>query len=431
MRRRAVVWLAWSLAGVSAAMFAGSIVLFVLVRVAQSTGDGTTVDYVSKLLVYVPFLAFPIVGALVASRHPGNAIGWICLVSGLFWMQFALGDASRAYELATTGAVTSSFKVDALTQGLWVPPVGLLGIYMILLFPDGKLPSRNWRPFAWFAGAIMALIPVVFALAPGSLEGHSGARNPYGLEQYPWLNLVSVLLILLLPLCVLISAASLVLRYRRSGEEVREQVKWVAFAASFVGVVYLLNLVTQLFLAPDSLAANGTTPLWVSLERDLLLLSFAGVPTAVGFAILKYRLYDIDIIINRALVYGSLSVTLALTYFGGVTATQSVLQTLTGQGTLPQLAVVASTLLIAALFSPLRRRIQGFIDRRFYRRKYDARKTLEGFSAKLRDETDLDSLNHELLSVVQETMQPERVSLWLRPDTVSPGHDGAESGQKR
>jgi len=151
----------------------------------------------------------------------------------------------------------------------------------------------------------------------------------------------------------------------------------------------------------------------------------------VGFAILKYRLYDIDIIINRALVYGSLSVTLALMYFGGVTATQSVLQTLTGEGNLPQLAVVASTLLISALFSPLRQRIQGFIDRRFYRRKYDARKTLEGFSAKLRDETDLDSLNHELLSVVRETMQPERVSLWLRPDTVSPGHDGAESGQKR
>ena len=388
------------------------------------SGDGISVDYISKFLIYVPFLAFPIVGALVASRRPGNAIGWICLVSGLFWMQFALGDASNAYERATTGSVTSSVKLDALTQGLWVPPVGLLGIYMILLFPDGKLPSRNWRPFAWFAGAVMVLIPVVFVITPGSLENHPGVRNPFGLESYPWLNLVAVSLILLLPLCVLISAASLVLRYRRSGEEVREQIKWIAFAASFVGVVYFGNLITQLFFAPDSLSANGTPPFWVELERNLLLLSFAGVPTAVGFAILKYRLYDIDIIINRALVYGSLTVMLALVYFGGVTATQTLFRTLTGQEQQPQLAVVASTLAIAALFNPLRRRIQSFIDRRFYRSRYDARKTLEAFSARLRDETDLDSLNAELMTVVRETMQPEHTSLWLRPNTGSPDQDG-------
>jgi hypothetical protein len=432
MRRRVAVWLAWSLAGLSVAMFVGSIVLFILIQVAQSPGDRVTGDSVSEVLIYVPFLAFPIVGALVASKRPENPIGWICLVSGLFWMSFVLGDVSNAYERATTGAVTSSVRLDALTQGTWVPPVGLLGIFIILLFPDGRLPSRRWRPFAWFAGAVMVLIPVVFVLAPGTLENHPGVRNPFGLESYPWLNLVAVFSILLLPLCVLISAASLALRYRRSGEEVREQIKWVAFAASFVGVVYFGNLITQLFFAPDSLTANGTTPLWVSLERDLLLLSFAGVPTAVGLAILKYHLYDIDIIINRALVYGSLSVMLALVYFGSVTVTQEIFQTLTGQGKLPQLAIVASTLMIAALFNPLRRRIQGFIDRRFYRRKYDAAKTLEAFSAKLRDETDLDSLNVELLTVVRETMQPEHVSLWLRPDSVSPGKDGREepkSGQ--
>jgi hypothetical protein len=426
MRRRVAVWLAWSLAGLSVAMFVGSIVLFVLVRAAQPPGDQATVAPLSGLLVYVPFLAFPIVGALVASKRPENPIGWICLLSGLFWMSFALGDTSNAYELATTGKVTSSVTLDALTQGSWVPPVGLLGIYMILLFPDGKLPSRRWRPFAWFSGAVMVLIPVVFVFGPGNLEGHPGVRNPFGLESYPWLNLVALLSVLLLPLCILISAVSLVLRYRRSDEEVREQIKWVAFAASLVGVVFFGNLITQLFFAPDSLTTNGTTPLWVSLERNLLLLGFAGVPIAVGFAILKYHLYDIDIIINRALVYGSLTVLLALVYFGGVTLTQSVFQTLTGQEKLPQLAIVASTLVIAALFNPLRRRIQGFIDRRFYRRKYDAAKTLEAFSAKLRDETDLDSLNAELITVVRETMQPENVSLWLRPDRVSRGHDGPE-----
>jgi hypothetical protein len=158
-----------------------------------------------------------------------------------------------------------------------------------------------------------------------------------------------------------------------------------------------------------------------NLLEDTITLSFGGVPVAIGFAVLKYRLFDIDVVINRTLVYGSLTAILALVYFGGVTATQALFQTFTGQGDLPQLAVVVSTLVIAALFNPVRRRIQSFIDRRFYRRKYDARKTLEGFSARLRDETDMDSLNAELVTVVRETMQPEHVSLWLRPDTPQKG----------
>ncbi len=146
-----------------------------------------------------------------------------------------------------------------------------------------------------------------------------------------------------------------------------------------------------------------------------------GLYVAVGIAILAYRLYDIDIIINRTLVYGSLTAMLALVYFGGVTATQAVFQFLTGKEQLPQLIVVASTLVIAALFSPLRRRIQSFIDRRFYRRKYDAAKTLEAFSAKLRKETDLEALSENLLAVVSQTIQPAHVSLWLRPETDSQG----------
>jgi hypothetical protein len=323
-------------------------------------------------------------------------------------MAFALGDASNAYERATTGKVTYSVTLDALTQGTWVPPVGLLGIYMILLFPYGRLPSRRWRPFAWFAGAVMVLICVGFVFVPGPLEEHPGVRNPFGLEHSPWLPIVAGFVVVLLPLCILASAVSLVLRYRRSGGEVREQIKWLTFAASFMGVVFFGSLITQLLFAPDSLSTNETPPLWVSLEQNITFLGYAGIPVSVGFAILKYRLYDIDIIINRALVYGPLTVMLALVYFGGVTLTQSVFQTLTSQGKLPQLAIVASTLVIAALFNPLRRRIQGFIDRRFYRRKYDAAKTLEVFSAQLRDETDLDSLNAELVTVVRETMQPER-----------------------
>jgi hypothetical protein len=286
---------------------------------------------------------------------------------------------------------------------------------MILLFPDGRLPSRRWRAFALFAGAVIALMPALFLLP---VQGRQ-------LEQYPWLVTVVSLSLLVLPACILASAVSLVLRYRRSGKEVREQIKWLAFAASLVGVVYFGSILTELLFAPDSLIANETPPLWVTLQRFLFVQCFAAVPISVGFAILKYRLYDIDIIINRTLVYGSLTLMLLLVYFAGVTATQALFQTLTGQHQQPQLAVVVSTLAIAALFNPLRRRIQAFIDQRFYRSNYDARKTLEAFSARLREETDLDSLNVELMKVVRESMQPEHVSLWLRPGTVSPGKGGA------
>jgi hypothetical protein len=251
------------------------------------------------------------------------------------------------------------------------------------------------------------------------------------LEQYPWLITVVSFSLLVLPACILASAISLVLRYRRSGEEVREQIKWLAFAASLVGVVYFGSILTELLFAPDSLITNETPPLWVTLQRFLFVQSFSAVPIAVGFAILRYRLYDIDIIINRALVYGPLTVTLLLVYSGGVTATQAFFRTLTGQEQQSQLAVVASTLAIAALFNPLRRRIQSFIDRRFFRSKYDARKILEAFSTKLRDETDLDTLNAELMTVVRESMQPEHASLWLRPDTVSPGKGGPTFNQRR
>jgi hypothetical protein len=232
---------------------------------------------------------------------------------------------------------------------------------------------------------------------------------------------VGIFIILLLPLCILASALSLILRYRRSGGEVREQIKWLAFAACFICVTYTSSLLVRI---PFELGSVNTGPadlLWLTLVDNLNQLSYAGVPVAIGFAVLKYRLYDIGILINRTLVYGSLTLILAFVYFGGVTAIQALLQTLTGQQEFPQLAIVVSTLVIAALFNPSRQRIQSFIDRRFYRSKYDEAKTLDTFSARLREETDLGTLSDELVSVVRQTMQPEHVSLWLRPDTVSPG----------
>jgi len=384
-------------------MFLASVVVYVLVRSSQE-GPSTS-GALSNLLIYVPFLAFPIVGALIASRHPKNPVGWICLVIGLFWMETLL-------EESIPGSGPYPVTTYALTQALWIPPVGLLGIYLILLFPDGKLPSRRWRPLAWLSGVVMVLASLGITFAPGPLDEHPGVRNPIGLEGAPWVATAGIFILPLLPLCMLASAFSLVLRYRRSGGEQREQIKWIAFAASVVGLLYLITMVSS-FTFEGPWGAGGT-PLWLGLLQQASLVSFSAVPIAVGFAVLKYRLYDIDLLINRTLVYGSLTATLALIYFGGVVVLQYVFRALTAQGS--TIAVVASTLAIAALFNPLRRRVQGFVDRRFYRRKYDAAKTLAAFGSRLREETDLDALSEDVVGVARATMQPAHVSLWLRPD---------------
>jgi hypothetical protein len=229
-----------------------------------------------------------------------------------------------------------------------------------------------------------------------------------------------VFIVLMLPACIVVSAVSLVLRYRRARGEVRQQIKWLAFAACFVGVGYLVVMIVLMFFAPEALENQASpTPLWVDFLTSLLLASFAGIPVAVGIAILRYRLYDIDIIINRALVYVSLTATLVVVYLGGVVLLQRLFLLLTGQRS--TLAIVASTLLIAALFSPLRRWVQGFVDRRFYRKKYDAAKTLDAFSVRLRDETRLDALGEDLIGVVTRTVQPAHASLWLRPEAGPKG----------
>jgi hypothetical protein len=219
-------------------------------------------------------------------------------------------------------------------------------------------------------------------------------------------------------------AVSLVVRFRRSRGDERQQIKWFVFAGGiFCAAFAVAPVLWTLPLSP------GTEWIWPAL----FLLSFGTIPVATGIAILRYRLYEIDIIINRTLVYGALTATLVAVYFGGVATTQAVFRALTGQEQQPQLAVVVSTLVIAALFNPLRRRIQGFIDRRFYRSKYDARKTLEAFSAKLREEPDLEALNADLVRVVRETMQPAHVSLWLRPEVAAKKDEASrlieESGQ--
>jgi hypothetical protein len=399
----------------SVAIFIAASVLSTLPRPAPSPGapSATSDDTVS----FVLFLAFPIVGAVVASKRPRNPIGWILLADGLLWMILAVTDSYSVYGVARSGSVPYPVAIGAIgNQWLWILTVGLIGIYLLLLFPDGKLPSRRWRPLAIFSAVVILLSSVAEGLSPGPLENQGMVRNPFGVETLPWLVDASYVLLPLLPLCILASAISMVLRYRRSGGEVRQQIKWVAFVASFSGTTYLIAMLSQLAVLAESEGGLPLFPWWAEVLFSVAVLGFAGVPVAIGFAVMRYRLYDIDIIINRTLVYGSLTAMLVAIYFGGVAMMQALFRAFTGQEEQPQLAVVVSTLAIAALFNPLRKRIQSFIDRRFYRRKYDARKTVEAFSARLRDEMDLETLNRDLAGVIEETLQPAHVSLWLRSD---------------
>jgi len=246
---------------------------------------------------------------------------------------------------------------------------------------------------------------VMAALSPGEIVGLNPIHNPFGIEGLP--NLYELVQALMLTL-LLIAASSQLVRLRRARGVEQQQIKWFAYAVVIASTGSILTYVVPVAIGAPLLGLVSYVPFVVGV---------VSVPVSMGIAILRYRLYDIDIIINRTLVYGFLTVTLVAVYFGGIVVLQRMFVFLTGQQS--TLAVVASTLLIAALFTPLRRRIQSFIDRRFYRRKYDARKTLEAFSAQLRDETDLEALNDDLVGVVRETMQPSHVSLWLRPETAS------------
>ena len=412
MSTRAASWLSWSFAGLSLAMFVAGVPLYLAARWAPVPRSWDANLGVGGFMGSALFLVFPLVGALIASRRPRNPIGWLLLADGLLWMLTNLMDYYAIYGVAQPGSVPFPVGIAGINNWLWVPAVGLLGTYPFLLFPDGKLPSRKWRPLAWLSAVMILLISLGVMLSPEPLYNLGGIGNPFALEGLPfWVENATYIVLPLLPICMIASVLSLVLRYRRSAGEERQQIKWIAFAASFVGLMYLIAMISGFIFPSGAWFAPGS-PLWLDLIAYAALLSFTGIPIAVGFAVLKYRLYDIDVVINRALVYGALTATLALVYLGSVVLLQRAFVLLTGEGS--QLTIVASTLAIAALFNPLRRRIQAFVDRRFYRDKYDAARTLEAFSAKLRDETDLEFLNAEMLSVVRETMRPAHASLWLR-----------------
>jgi hypothetical protein len=403
MSARIASRIAWSLWALSVALTALSLLLLVL---NLSHPDVHVYDY--WLENTLSAVLFSTVGAIVASRRAENSVGWLFCLLGL---AFSIGHFSSQYAIYAQLA-----QPDLLPAGqalAWIsswilPPIIVLQVFSFLLFPTGRLPSRRWMWLAWLTMASAVVGTIFSAFSLGANAGLGPVQNPLGIEGF---SKVYGAVLTFLTLLVVAAAFSPFARLRRAGGVERQQIKWFAYAAAATvgGLVFA-------YMIPNSL----DTPPWFEWTGYALLIATTPtIPVSIGIAILRYRLYDIDRIINRTLVYGSLSAMLVALYFGGVAITQAIIQALTGREDLPQLAIVASTLVIAALFNPLRRYIQSFIDRRFYRNKYDARKTLEAFSAKLRDETDLGALSNDLVGVVRETMQPSHVSLWLRtPDRV-------------
>ena len=344
------------------------------------------------------------VGTIIVSRRSGNPIGWLLCAIGLFWASntfFGLY-AIRAL-VAYPGSLPAGEAAAWIDTWVVYPAFGLLA-FLFFLFPDGKPLSPRWRLLLWINGILIVVTVIVRAITPGPIDGLEGIRNPLGVEGHRGdLGFSGGLLFFIDDVLVLVSVVSVFLRLRRASGITRQQIKWLAYAAALLGIVIVLTVAGDLLF--------GGFGWWIFL---VVLVAFLTLPLSIGAAMLRYQLYEIDIIINRTLVYGSLTTMLVFVYVGCVVGLQYVLHTFTAGGS--QLAIVASTLMVAALFNPLRRRTQGVIDRRFYRRKYDATKTLEAFSARLREETDLDSLRGEMISVVRYTMQPAHVSLWLRPE---------------
>jgi hypothetical protein len=339
-------------------------------------------------------------GAVIASRLPRNPVGWCFLGMGV---GMALAITLSVYaELGTDtrhGPLPADHAAAWVSNWIFLPVIFGVPLYLLLVFPTGRFLTPRWKRVGLLLAAVVAVATIALALKPGEIESLE-IQNPLALHGSLgelMKTLDGVTNVLALPGFAL-AVAGLAVRLRRARGVERQQLKWFTYAAALVGIGFAGSILVPGGWPADLLFLVG-------------LLALAGLPVAAGIAILRYRLYDIDVVINRTLVYGALTATLAAAYLGSVLLLQLALSPLTEES---DLAIAGSTLAVAALFRPARARIQELVDRRFYRRKYDAARTLEGFGARLRDQVELDALSGELRGVVSETMHPTHVSLWLR-----------------
>jgi hypothetical protein len=341
-------------------------------------------------------LGYATVGAMIASRHPGNAVGWLLLLIALAFVLQSFGEAYVALDDAP-----GRRAVGWSAGWLWYVWLAATGIFLPLVFPTGRLLSPRWRPVAWLAAAGLGLCMAGTALKDGDLDLSAPVENPLGIGgALP--DLAVLVGNIFAGVSFVLAAASLVLRIRRARGVERAQLKWFALVGLLMTSALALAMLAVLF------PGGWRTPIGTVGWFSFIGLALFGVPAATGIAILRHRLYDIDLVIRRTLVYAALTATLAAGYLVCVLLTQLVI------GAESSFAIAASTLAMAAVFRPARGRIQALVDRRFYRRRYDARQTLEQFGSRLREELDLEALAADLRRVVRETMQPASVSLWLR-----------------
>jgi hypothetical protein len=390
---RSAVWLAW---GLWLLVLAVNIVTFVLFKLPEDN-ESMAVKLLNQADPGLPMLVFATVGGLIVARRPSNVIGWLCWAIGLAVSLSAFGSIEAARTIAGHSNPSPVVLVlYQLGQVLYLLPLlGLLPL-LVLLFPTGRLPSRRWRPVVWVfvVGLLLYICSVLFK--PDL--GRGLPANPLGLEGAEGLlGLLGAITGLLFAVFLVLVLGSLLLRFRRARGDERQQLKWFTFAAAL------------LLVLPPTLGSALERLGWTLVGWVFAVLLFSLIPAAIGVALLRYRLYDIDRIINRTLTYGLLTVLLV----GGYTVVVLGLGQLLGRDS--SLVVAIATLAVAAVFQPARRRVQAAVDRRFNRRRYNAAQTITAFSARLREEIDLDTLSAELVSVIDQTMQPTTVSLWLRP----------------
>ncbi|MGI8521045.1 MAG: hypothetical protein ACR2MC_10685 [Actinomycetota bacterium] len=400
--------IAWSMCGLTALLGVADAILALVNRSTTSADSLGLPGQVALLGITVSVL-----GALIASRSPDNAVGWLFSVIGL---GLAASIFAQDYAIRALVAAPGSLPAGELFAwlGSWLPAAGGLVSLLMLLFPDGRLPSRRWRPVAWLAVADVAALTIATAVAtaPPGREDLSGFNGPSGAQTGPAIAVLAASLLVAMFVAVVLAGAMIVRLKRARGRE-RQQLKWFVYSATLL----VFTVIGMSLVAPAVFLALGFDS--VTLDSHMItvvLFAFGGIPIAAGVAILKHHLYDVDVIINRTLVYGALSATLGLAYYATIVLLQTAVS---DQFADSQMVVAGSTLAVAVLFRPLRSRIQEQVDRRFNRRKYDAEKILEGFSSKLREEVDLDRLSRYLMEAVEETMEPRHVSLWLR--TSLPG----------
>jgi hypothetical protein len=411
---RAAARLAWSLWGLAIALEVAAIALWLANHAVLISRPGTPDDLIPHVFLVPGYVT---VGAVITARQR-NRIGWLFLAFGLLAALL-----SFAYSYFIRGAIVTPGSLPAARVAVWAGtvlwPSGFLFLaLLLLLFPDGRLPSPRWRPVTLVLAVSWSLTILYSAFAPSTTVASVTFPNPVGIQalSHPIWKAVAQGVAAAAVATLAAAALGPLLRFRRADPTQRQQLKWFAFVIGVCVVSLLVALVVQGFLPVVA------TVLWGVAVAGVVV----GLPAAVGMAILRYRLYDIDRLINRAVVYAILTAVLGLGYAGAVLALGQLFGGV-GERT-PSWAVAGATLAMAAVFQPARRRIQQVVDRRFNRRKYNTAKTIEAFSTRLREQVDLDTLSTELLAVVDQTMEPTRVSFWLRPappGSSGPAHDEA------